>query len=83
MDLPPRRSLRELIGETHGATEWKLEGIAIDGTGLSTRGGPPGRLMVRAKLNGTPIAFDVGAVDLAKGVAAAFDRLESAVAAAQ
>src|SRR5438093_162303 len=49
------------------ATEWKLEGIAIDGTGLSTRGGPPGRLTVRAKLNGTPIAFDVGAVDLAKG----------------
>jgi hypothetical protein len=48
-------------------TEWKLESIAVDGTGLSTRGGPPGRLTVRAKLNGTPIAFDVGAVDLVKG----------------
>src|SRR5205814_1454666 len=52
-------------------TEWKLEGIAVDGTGLSTRGGPPGRLTVRAKLNGTPIAVDVGAVDLAKGAALA------------
>src|SRR5947207_14084935 len=29
------------------ATEWKLEGLTVDGAGLSTRGGPPGTLTVR------------------------------------
>ena len=53
------------------ATAWKVEGLTIDGNGLSTRGGPPGRITVRAKLNGTPLALEVGAIDLAKGAALA------------
>jgi uncharacterized protein involved in outer membrane biogenesis len=53
------------------ATAWKVEGLTIDGSGLSTRGGPPGRVTVRAKLNGTPLALEVGAIDLAKGAALA------------
>ena len=52
-------------------TTWKLEGFGVDGAGLSTRGGPPGRVTVRARLNGTPVSFDVGAVDLVKGAALA------------
>ena len=53
------------------ATAWKVEGLTIDGAGLSTRGGPPGRITVRAKLNGTPLGLEVGAIDLSKGAALA------------
>jgi uncharacterized protein involved in outer membrane biogenesis len=52
-------------------TAWKLEDLSVDGAGLSTRAGLPGRLALRAKLNGTPLAMDAAAVDVAKGVAAA------------
>src|SRR6185436_6791199 len=40
------------------ATVWKIESLDVEGTGLSTRSGPPGRLTVRAKLNGSPLALD-------------------------
>ncbi len=52
-------------------TSWKLEDLTIDGASLTTREAPPGRLTMKVKLNGTPIALDAPAVDLAKGVVAA------------
>jgi uncharacterized protein involved in outer membrane biogenesis len=52
-------------------TSWKLEDLTIDGASLSTGEGPPGRLTMKAKLNGAPIALDASSVDLGKGVVAA------------
>src|SRR6266545_1552349 len=49
------------------ASTWKLEDLTIDGTGLSTRAGArPGRLAVRARVNGSPLAFEADAVELTR-----------------
>jgi uncharacterized protein involved in outer membrane biogenesis len=53
-----------------GAT-WTLEDLNVDGAALTTRAGPPGRLTVKAKLNGTPLTMDAQSIDVATGVAAA------------
>ncbi len=44
---------------------WKLEDLTIDGTGISTRPGlRPGRLTVRARVNGSALALDADAIEL-------------------
>ena len=48
-------------------TTWKLDDFTIEGAGLTTRAGAPGRMTVRAKLNGTPLAMDATVIDVAKG----------------
>jgi uncharacterized protein involved in outer membrane biogenesis len=48
-------------------TTWKLEDLTIDGTGVSTRAGArPGRLAVRARVNGSPLAFEADPVELTR-----------------
>ena len=54
-----------------GRSTWTLDDLTVDGSGLSTRGDPPGRLTVRAKLNGTPLSMEASSLELAKGKAAA------------
>ncbi len=45
--------------------EWRLEGLSVDGAGLTTAAGArPGRLAVKATLNGAALALDAGAVAL-------------------
>ncbi len=54
------------------AAEWRIEGLEVTAGGLGTRrGGPPGRLVLQARINGTPLAVDATAVDLAGGRVAA------------
>jgi Domain of Unknown Function (DUF748) len=46
---------------------WKVEDISIEGTGISTRPGVrPGRLVVRTRINGSALAFEADAVDVAR-----------------
>jgi uncharacterized protein DUF748 len=46
------------------ASTWRLEDLVVDGADLSTRAGArPGRLAVRGRLNGSPVAFEAGAVE--------------------
>ena len=45
---------------------WTLDDLTVDGSGLSTRGDPPGRLTVRAKLNGTPLSMEASSLELAR-----------------
>jgi uncharacterized protein involved in outer membrane biogenesis len=49
------------------ASTWKLEDFTIDGTGISTRAGArPGRLAVRARFNGSTLAFEADPVELTR-----------------
>jgi uncharacterized protein involved in outer membrane biogenesis len=57
-------------------TTWKIEELNVDGAGLGTRPGPPGRLTVGLKLNGTPVNVASDAIDAAKGVVAAKVRVD-------
>ena len=46
------------------ASTWRLEDLVVDGADLSTRAGArPGRLAVRGRLNGSPVALEAGAVE--------------------
>jgi uncharacterized protein involved in outer membrane biogenesis len=54
------------------ASTWKLEDFTIDGTGLSTRAGArPGRVAVRARVNGSSLAFEADPVELTRTAAEA------------
>jgi uncharacterized protein involved in outer membrane biogenesis len=57
-------------------TKWAIDGLTVDGVGLGTRPGPPGRLNVGLKLNGTPISVVSEAIDVAKGMVAATLRVD-------
>lgn len=47
------------------ASTWKIEDLTIDGAGISTRpGARPGRLTVRARVNGSALALDADSVEL-------------------
>jgi Domain of Unknown Function (DUF748) len=49
------------------ASTWKLEDLTIDGTGLTTRAGArPGRVAVRARVNGSSLAFEADPVELTR-----------------
>ena len=49
------------------AATWKIEDLSVDGTGLSTRtGSRPGRLVVRTRVNGSALALEADAVELAR-----------------
>jgi len=49
------------------AATWRVEDLAVDGSDLSTRAGArPGRLSVRARLNGSPVGFEANAVELSR-----------------
>ena len=46
---------------------WKIEDLTIDGTGISTRAGArAGRLTVRARVNGSTLAFEADPVELTR-----------------
>jgi uncharacterized protein involved in outer membrane biogenesis len=55
---------------------WTLDNLTVDGSGLSTRADPPGRLTLRATLNGTPLVMEASSIEAAKGAAAARVTLE-------
>jgi uncharacterized protein involved in outer membrane biogenesis len=49
------------------AVTWRLEDLTVNAGDLSTRAGArPGRLTVRARINGTPLALEADSVDLAR-----------------
>ena len=49
------------------ASTWRIEDLMVTGADLSTRpGARPGRLAVRARLNGSPLAFEAEAVELSR-----------------
>jgi hypothetical protein len=45
---------------------WRAEDLTVDGQGIGTKAGSPGRLTVRTRLNGSPLAVEAGTVDLAR-----------------
>lgn len=50
------------------ASEWRVEGLGIDGAGLTTRAdAPPGRLALKTKVNGSPLELSADAVRVAAG----------------
>jgi hypothetical protein len=55
-----------VAGGNVARTTVTLDTIDVDGTALTTAG-PPGRLTLRAKLNGKPLAMNATVVDLATG----------------
>lgn len=49
------------------ATTWKIDQLAVDGAGISTRaGGRPGRLAVKASVNGTALALQADTVEVSR-----------------
>src|SRR5688572_5230973 len=49
------------------AATWRIEDLDVQGSGLGTRAGvKPGRLVVRARVNGSPLALEADAVDLSR-----------------
>jgi uncharacterized protein involved in outer membrane biogenesis len=49
------------------ASTWRIEDLAANGADLSTRpGSRAGRLVVRARLNGSPLALEADAVELSR-----------------
>jgi len=46
---------------------WKVEDLTVDGIGISTRAGArPGRLAVRARVNGSTLSFEADPVELTR-----------------
>ena len=49
------------------APTWRIEDLDVQGSGLGTRAGvKPGRLVVRARLNGAPLALEADSVELSR-----------------
>jgi uncharacterized protein involved in outer membrane biogenesis len=49
------------------AATWRIEDLDVQGSGLGTRAGvKPGRLVVRARVNGSPLALEADSVDLSR-----------------
>jgi uncharacterized protein involved in outer membrane biogenesis len=53
------------------AATWRVEDLTIDGQAIGTQAGRPGRLTLRARVNGSPLAVEADSVDVAHtGIAA-------------
>jgi hypothetical protein len=59
------------------AADFRMEGLEVDGSGLSTRPNDrPGRLSVGMKVNGTPLSLVADAVEVPKGAVTARVKLD-------